>query len=214
MKNSTCCILTFVLLFTFSSSLFSCGKKENIGKTSETKEQTKIDSKSDSKTSEKKDSTKSMGTIVIFEAENGTDPKQITRLGDCKDYQVNSNKDYVGDFRRSETGYEKGTEKILENITGVPDLISFTMKNSKPVVSLIYDLMQDNESTVTISKFENEGNKFTLTFTKGGSESIITGRLLYIDMKVKGWKENKMKVLLIESGKNNVIYFVGPDWAG
>ncbi len=210
MKNSTRCILTLVLLFTFSSGLFSCGKKDTVEKTSEKKEQTKTVSK----TTEKKDSTKSISTIVIFDADNGTDPKQITRLGDGKDYQVNSNKDFVGDFRRSETGYEKGTEKFLENITGVPDLISFTMKNSKPVVSLIYDSMQDNESSVTVSKFENEGNNFTLTFAKDGSESVITGILLYIDMKVKGWKENQMKVLLIESGKNKVIYFVGPDWAG
>jgi hypothetical protein len=211
-KKISCFIFTFVILFAFLVCLISCNKKVTTENKdgSEKKEQVKTDLK----TAEKKDSIKSTGSIIIFEADNGADPKQIVHLSDCKDLNVNFPKDFAGGYYRCETGYEKETEKIIEDIKDAPDFISIDMNKKKLTVSLTYDLLQDNESIIVAGKFENEGNKFTLTFSKNGKESIITGKIIYSDMKVKGWKENIMKVLLIESGKNKVIYFVGPDWAG
>ncbi|MCX6157972.1 MAG: hypothetical protein WCK13_07905 [Ignavibacteriota bacterium] len=191
MKN----LLYIFLVIVFMVSISSCGKKT---------ETNVADKKEPVKTETKTAEVKSIGEIKVFEAVNGAD-KQTVLLNQCIEVKDCKTDDFAGAYRRCETGYEKGTEKILSDLTGTPDKINFELKAGKLSGSVFYG------AAIEISKIEAEGNGLTITFTKDGKETVIYGKLRSVDMKVKGWKENKMKVLIIESGKTKAIYFVGPE---
>ena len=214
MKKSVCNLFTLAVLFTFAVVIISCGKEANVEKKTNVPEK-KEQVKKDTNKTVSNGKIKSKSEIVIFEADYGV--SQTVKLSDCKDFDVKSQKDFISNYMLCENGYEKSTEKILEEVKDVPDQIIFGMKKGKIEANLNYFLNGDyavTEDEVKVSKFENDGNKFTLNFNKKGKESILTGKLLYVEMKPKGWKGNIMKVLLVESGNSVVIYFVGPDWAG
>ena len=191
MKN----FLYFFLVLVFMVSISSCGKKT---------ETNVADKKEPPKTETKTAEVKSIGDIKVFEAVNGAD-KQTVLLNQCSEVKDCKTDDFAGAYRRCETGYEKGSEKILTDLSATPDKINLELKSGKLAGSVYYG------TAIEITKIEVEGNGLTITFTKDGKENIIYGKLRSADMKVKGWKENKMKVLLIESGKTKAIYFIGPE---
>ena len=195
MKN----LLHYLVALVILVSISSCGNK------TENKEPDKKEPvKTETKNTEKKDEVKSIGEIKVFEAVNGAD-KQTVLLNQCIEVKDCKTDDFAGAYRRCETGYEKGSEKILTDLSATPDKINLELKAGKLAGSVLYG------SAIEISKIEAEGNGLTITFTKDGKETVLFGRLRSADMKVKGWKENKMKVLIIESGKTKAIYFVGPE---
>lgn len=196
-----------VILAIFCLAIYSCKISTNSGTT------TKED-KTDKITIANIEPVKGFENIIVFEGQT-SEGNQTVYFKDCKNFKPESTNDFTDKYLRSANGYEKTSGNKIEELKDVPDIISIDSKNGMLALSLVYynnGDVTDIKNTIESVYFQSNDNLCTAKYKVNGKESVINGKLYYADMKLSGWKGNKMKVLLIEIDNYQLTYYVGPDW--